>query len=85
MLAVELVDPGRRNQPLDKQLAASLNMRAWRRGAVVVTSGNVLRAAPPLSIDADEVDELANIIGASLRELQDELSRSPRTLAAASA
>ena len=85
MLAIELVDPKRGDQPLDKQLVTSLNVRAWQRGAVVAAGGSVLRAAPPLSIDAGEVDELAQIIGASLRDLQDELSRSPKALAAASA
>jgi hypothetical protein len=38
-----------------------------------------LRIAPPLSISAAEVDELAHILADSLKELQDELSRSPRT------
>lgn len=85
MVAVELVDPERRDQPLDKKLVTGLNVRAWRRGAVAAAGGSVLRAAPPLSINADEVDELAQILGDSLRELQDELSRSPTTLAAASA
>ena len=85
MLAVELVDPQRRDQPLDRKLVSSLNMRAWKRGAVVVASGTVLRVAPPLSINAAEADELAQIIGDSLRELQDDVSRSPSKLAAASA
>jgi adenosylmethionine-8-amino-7-oxononanoate aminotransferase len=85
MLAIELVDPERRDQPLEKKLVSSLNMRAWQRGAIIVTGASVLRAAPPLSINAGEVDELAHIIGASLRELQDELSRSTATLAAAPA
>jgi putrescine aminotransferase len=83
MLAIELVDPERRHQPLEKKLVSSLNMRAWQRGAIIVTGSGALRAAPPLSINAGEVDELANIIGASVRELQDELSRSPATLATA--
>jgi putrescine---pyruvate transaminase len=85
MVAVELVDPQRRDQPLDKKLVASLNVRAWKRGAVAAAGGSVLRAAPPLSIDAAEVDELARILGDSIRELQDELSLSPATLATASA
>jgi len=85
MLAVELVHPQRRDQPLDRKLVSSLNMRAWKRGAVVVASGTVLRVAPPLSINAAEADELAQIIGDSLRELQDEVSRSPSKLTAASA
>jgi 4-aminobutyrate aminotransferase-like enzyme len=64
---------------------SSLNLRAWTRGAIAVAGGSVLRIAPPLCIEAAEVDELARILGDSIGELQDELSRSPRTLAAASA
>jgi putrescine---pyruvate transaminase len=82
LLAVELVDPQHRDRPLDKKLAASLSVRAWNKGAVAPVGGNVFRVAPPLSIKPAEVDELAAILGASLRELQDELSRSPRTVAA---
>lgn len=85
MVAVELVDPERRSQPLDGKLVSSVNVRAWRRGAVAVAAGGVMRIAPPLSINAAEVDELAQILGDSLRELQDELSRSARTAAVASA
>ena len=85
MLAVELVDPERRSEPLESALVSSLNLRAWKRGAVAVAAGSVLRVAPPLCINAAEVDELAQILGDSLRELQDELSPSPRTLAAAPA
>jgi putrescine aminotransferase len=85
MLAVELVDPARRSGPLDAKLVSSLNQRAWERGAIAVAAGSVLRVAPPLSINAAEVDELAQILGDSMREIQDEVSRSPRTLAAASA
>jgi putrescine aminotransferase len=84
MVAVELVDPRRRDQPLEKKLVSSLNVRAWKRGAVVAAGGSVLRLAPPLSIDSAEVDELAQILGDSVHELQDELSRSAKTLAAAS-
>lgn len=75
VVAVELVDPEHHDQPLDKKLVTSLNVRAWKRGAVVAAGGSVLRAAPPLSIDAAEVDELAQIIGDSTVELQNELSR----------
>ena len=85
MLAVELVDPERRSEPLESALVSSLNLRAWKRGAVAVAAGSVLRVAPPLCINAAEVDELAQILGDSLRELQDELSPSPRTVAVAPA
>ena len=82
LLAVELVDPKRRDQPLDKKLAASLSVRAWKKGAVAPVAGSVFRVAPPLSINAAEIDELAGILGDAIRELQDDLSRSPRTVAA---
>ena len=84
MLAVELVDPQRRDQPLDSKLVSSLNIRAWNRGAVAPAKGSVFRVAPPLSITAAEVDELADILAGSIKEVQDELSRSPRTVTAAS-
>ncbi|HET6492971.1 MAG TPA: aspartate aminotransferase family protein [Burkholderiales bacterium] len=83
MLAVELVDPQHRDQPLDGTLTSSLNIRAWKKGAAAPAKGSVLRVAPPLSISAAEVDELAHILAESIRELQDELSRSPRTANAA--
>ncbi|MGZ8156273.1 MAG: aminotransferase family protein [Burkholderiales bacterium] len=77
MAAVELVDPKRRDQPLDEKLVSSLNVRAWRKGAVISAGGSVLRVAPPLSIKPAEVDELARIVGDAVRELQDEIARSP--------
>lgn len=83
MVAVEMVDPQRRDQPLDQKLVSSLNLRAWKKGAVAPAKGSVFRVAPPLCITAAQVDELANILGESIRELQDELSRSPRTQPAA--
>jgi 4-aminobutyrate aminotransferase-like enzyme len=53
-------------------------VRAWKKGAVAPAKGSVFRVAPPLSINAGEVDELAHILADSIRELQDELSaRSP--------
>ena len=85
LLAVDLVDPRRRDQPLAKEQVASLNMKAWKRGALPFARGSVLRLAPPLCIEGQQVDELADIVCACIEELQDELSRSPATLAAASA
>src|SRR5262245_34223358 len=75
MVAVELVDPERRDQPLPGDLVASLNTRAWHRGAIPMAKASSLRLAPPLCINAGEVDELAQIIGDSISELQDELAR----------
>lgn len=74
LLAVDLVDPRERSRPLARDLVGSLNMRAWKRGALPFARGSVLRLAPPLCIDAAQVDELASITCACLEELQDELS-----------
>jgi putrescine aminotransferase len=84
MIAVELVEPERRREPLDGKLVSSLNQRAWDRGAVAVAAGGVMRIAPPLCINAAEVDELAQILGDALHDVQDELSRSTTKRAAAS-
>jgi putrescine---pyruvate transaminase len=83
MLAVELVDPQRRDQPLDGKLVASLGIRAWEKGAVAPAKGRIFRVAPPLSIRAAEVDELAHILSESLKDLQDELSGSVHSTRAA--
>jgi L-2,4-diaminobutyrate transaminase len=82
MIAVELVDPERRREPLEAKLVASLNHRAWERGAVAVAAGGVMRIAPPLCIKASEVDELARMLGDALYDVQDELSRSTKRAAA---
>jgi putrescine aminotransferase len=81
LLAIEMVDPKKPNQPLDKKLLAKLSTRAWERGAVIPAAGSVFRTAPPLSISAAEVDELADIMAGSIRDVLDEVSRSQRTTA----
>ena len=83
LVGVEMVDPRHRDRPLDKGLVANLSTRAWERGAVAPAAGGVFRVAPPLSINAAEVDELAHILAGAIRDVQDEVSRSPRTAAAA--
>lgn len=85
MVGVEMVDPNNKAKPLAKDLVASLNVRAWRRGAIPWAKGNILRLAPPLCITAAEVDELARIIGACVSELQDEVTRSRRSRVGAAA
>lgn len=73
LAAIDLVDPHRRDQPLGPEHVASLNMRAWRRGVIPFARGSVLRLAPPLCIDAAQVDELAALMGECIEELQDAL------------
>lgn len=82
MVAIEMVDPQRRDQPLARNLVASLNTRAWHKGALPWAKGTGLRMAPPLCITANEVDELAQIMASCIRDLQDEVSASnPKTRA----
>jgi len=74
LFAADLVDPARKDQPLAANLVASLNMKAWKRGALPFARGSVLRLAPPLCISAAQVDELADIICQTIEELQDEVT-----------
>ena len=81
MVCVDMVDPVQRDKPLEPTLVQSLNARAWKRGAIPWAKGRVFRLAPPLSINAAEIDELIGIAAESIKELQDEVSR-PRVAAA---
>ena len=75
LLAVDLVDPRRREQPLAGADVASLNMRAWKRGVIPFARGSVLRLAPPLCIDAAQVDALAAVMCECIEELHGELAQ----------
>ncbi|MCC6534074.1 MAG: aspartate aminotransferase family protein [Burkholderiales bacterium] len=74
LLAVDLVDPQRKGQALAREHVASLDMRAWQRGVIPFARGSVLRLAPPLCIDAAQVDELAALMCECVEELQDAVS-----------
>lgn len=76
LLAVDFVDPQKKGQPLPGNLVGSLNMKAWERGVIPFARGSVLRLAPPLCIDAAQVDELASVMGDIIAALQDEVTRS---------
>ena len=78
MLAVDLIDPERGNEPLAAERVASLNMSAWKRGVIPFARGSVLRLAPPLCIDAAQVDELAALICECIEELQDSITAAGR-------
>ena len=83
MVAIDFTDPGRRDRPLDRERVASLNTRALDKGYIAMAKDSVLRLAPPLCISAGEVDELAQLVGETVRELQDEVTRSARGKVAA--
>jgi adenosylmethionine-8-amino-7-oxononanoate aminotransferase len=75
LVCAELVEPGGAGQPLDKGLVASLDRKAWERGAIVYARGSVLRLAPPLCITRQEVDQLIDIVAGAVRELDAEVRR----------
>ncbi len=73
MVCAELVAPDGSGRPLDKELVATLDRKAWDRGAIVYARGQVVRLAPPLCITAAEVDQLVDVVAASIGELEGEL------------
>jgi putrescine---pyruvate transaminase len=76
MVCAEFVAPDGSGRPLDAATVARLDRKAWERGAIVYTRGDVIRLAPPLCITAGEVDQLVDIVAASIEELEAEPSRS---------
>src|SRR5881397_419376 len=73
LVCAELVEPDGSGRPLDKEKVARLDRKAWDRGAIVYARGQVLRLAPPLCITREEVDQLVDIVAASIEELEGEL------------
>jgi putrescine aminotransferase len=75
MVCAEFVEPNGSGRPLDGAQVSTLDRKAWERGAIVYARGSVVRLAPPLCITKDEVDELVDIVAASIGELETELTR----------
>ena len=75
LVCAEFVQPDGSGRPLDAAQVAKLDRKAWDRGAIVYTRGDVIRLAPPLCITADEVDQLVDIVAAGIDELDAELTR----------
>jgi putrescine aminotransferase len=73
LVCAELVDPRDARQPLDGARVASLDRKAWERGAIVYARGSVLRLAPPLCITRQEVDQLVDVVTASIKALDAEV------------
>jgi putrescine aminotransferase len=73
MVCVELVEPDGSGRPLAADQVAKLDRKAWDRGAIVYARGQVVRLAPPLCITRGEVDQLVDIVAASIDELDAEL------------
>jgi adenosylmethionine-8-amino-7-oxononanoate aminotransferase len=62
-------------RPLPQAEVAKLDRMAWDRGAIVYARGHVVRLAPPLCITREEVDQLVDIVAASIDELEAGLTR----------
>ena len=75
LVCAEFVEPDGSGRPLDTAHVSKLDRKAWDRGAIVYARGQVLRLAPPLCITRDEVDQLVDIVAASIAELETELTR----------
>ena len=73
MVCVDLVEPDGSGRPLDAQRVASLDRKAWDRGAIVYARGSVVRLAPPLCITRDEVDQLVGVVGECIDQLGREI------------
>ncbi|HEY3064970.1 MAG TPA: aspartate aminotransferase family protein [Methylomirabilota bacterium] len=74
MVCAQFVTPDGSDRPLDAATVARVDRKAWERGAIVYSRGDVVRLAPPLCITADEIDQLVDIVAASIEELEGELS-----------
>jgi adenosylmethionine-8-amino-7-oxononanoate aminotransferase len=74
MVCVELTSRDGSGRPLDKARVATLDRKAWERGAIVYARGTVVRLAPPLCISRDEVDQLVDTVAASIGDLEREVT-----------
>jgi adenosylmethionine-8-amino-7-oxononanoate aminotransferase len=75
MVCAEFVTPDGSGRILDNADVSKLDRKAWERGAIVYTRGQVVRLAPPLCITREEIDKLVAIVAASIAELEGELTR----------
>jgi adenosylmethionine-8-amino-7-oxononanoate aminotransferase len=75
MVCAELVEANGSGRPLPQAEVAKLDRMAWDRGAIVYARGHVVRLAPPLCITREEVDQLVDIVAASIDELEAGLTR----------
>jgi putrescine aminotransferase len=73
LVCAEFVEPNGSGSPLAQAEVAKLDRKAWDRGAIVYARGHVIRLAPPLCITREEVDQLVDIVAASVAELEREL------------
>ncbi|WP_148683653.1 aspartate aminotransferase family protein [Fervidicoccus fontis] len=71
MIGIDIVKNTKLKEP-DKSLALKICWRAWEKGLILITFGkygNVLRIAPPLNIDINELDKGIEIIEESIKDV----------------
>jgi len=75
LVCVDFVQPDGSGRPLDANLVAELDRKAWDRWAIIYARGTVLRLAPPLCITPAEVDELVAVVADCVDSLQRDVTR----------
>jgi len=74
MVCVDLVEPDGSGRALEAKRVAQIDRKAWERGAIVYARGSVVRLAPPLCINAQEVDQLVGIVADSIADVRKDLT-----------
>ena len=71
MMGVEIVKDKNKKEP-DRKKAIKIIWRAWEKGLIMTTYGkygSVLRIAPPLVIEREEIDKAIDIIDDSIQDV----------------
>ncbi|MBS7636398.1 aspartate aminotransferase family protein [Candidatus Bathyarchaeota archaeon] len=71
MLGIEIVEDKIKKEP-DRKEAVKIIWRAWEKGLLITTYGkygNVLRIAPPLIIEKEEIDKAIDILDTSIKDV----------------
>jgi 4-aminobutyrate aminotransferase/(S)-3-amino-2-methylpropionate transaminase len=77
MCAIELVKDGDANRP-DPELTRQIAAHALTEGVLLLTCGvraNVIRFLPPLTIEAELLDEALAVVGNTIRKLTDSIRK----------
>jgi adenosylmethionine-8-amino-7-oxononanoate aminotransferase len=77
MLGIELVSDRATKRGFSPEVGSANEVfkAARRRGAIVRPIGNVIVISPPLTFGRQEIDELVEILDASIREVAPKLAR----------
>jgi 4-aminobutyrate--pyruvate transaminase len=78
MLGIEIVADKKTGKPFPpaRQAGMAFDRIAYDNGLISRCMGDTLGFAPPLIVTEDDVDEIARLCGASLKQLEDHLAKS---------